>query len=98
MSKTRTAIVEWAARHAPDVTDPELAVSLGMPLRQVQRLTIGISSLPEAGSKLRDYRQVIGRLAEHLYQHTEMTLEEIAEIGQCTRQHLHKCREEARRG
>lgn len=96
MSETDTAIIQWAARHAPDVTDAELAVSLGVPMRTVQTLTCGVQT--ESGSKLREYRRIIGALAEELYSHTGWTLEEVAEVAGCTRQHLHRCRQEAKRG
>lgn len=96
MSETDTAIIQWAARHAPDVTDAEIAVSLGVPMRAVKRASRGIT--PEVPSKAAEHRKTIGLLAMRLYEATGETWEEIAEIAGCTRQHLHRCREEAKRG
>jgi AraC-like DNA-binding protein len=94
--ETTIAIIDWAARHAPDVTEAELAVSLGVSVNFVKRRTAGVD--PEAGSKLRTYREIIGRLANKVYTMSELTLEEVAEEAQCSRQHLDRCRREARRG
>lgn len=96
MSETDTAIIQWAARHAPDVTDAEIAVSLGVPMRTVQTLTSDVPA--ESGSKLREYRRIIGVLTEELSMHTKWNYAEIAEVAGCTRQHLHRCRQEAKRG
>lgn len=96
MTSEQRAIVEWAARHAPDVTHAEVAVSLGVPLRAVNRAVRGIR--PEVESKVNESRRIIGLLALRLYEATGETWEEIAEKVGCSRQHLHKCREEARRG
>jgi hypothetical protein len=95
ITATQRAIIEWAARHAPDVTDAEVAVSLGVPLRAVRRVSNGIQ--PEVPAKAAEHRRTIGLLAARLYEVTGETWEEIAEQAGCTRQHLHKCREEAQR-
>lgn len=97
MSETDTAIIQWAARHAPDVTDAEIAVSLGVSVNAVRATQAGITPEVTAGAKLRDYRVRIGRLADRLYEETRWTLEEVAEVAGCTRQHLQRCRKEAKR-
>lgn len=93
LSDIDLAIILWARRNAPDVTIPEIAVSRHLPVRTVQRVAKGVT--PEVPSKVAEYRRTIGLLAERLYEVTGETWEEIAEQAGCTRQHLHKCREEA---
>jgi hypothetical protein len=96
LSDTDIAIILWARRNAPDVTIPEIAVSRHLPLRAVKRVAKGVTA--EVPSKVAEYRRTIGLLAARLYEATGETWEEIAEQAGCTRQHLHKCREEAQRG
>jgi predicted transcriptional regulator len=88
-------IARHMRRHAPDVTYADIAVSLGVPERDVRAWTRHIK--PEVSSKVTESRRIIGLLASRLYEATGETWEEIAEKAGTSRQHLHKCREEANR-
>lgn len=93
MTAEQRAIVEHMLRFAPDSTHAEIAVSLGVSMRAVKRVAKSVT--PEASSKVHEHRRTIGLLAERLYEATGETWEEIAEKAGVSRQHLHKCREEA---
>lgn len=93
--ETKRAIVVFARRFAPDLTLPELAVHLHEPLRSVRRMARGIT--PEVVHKSREWRDAAGRLAASLYEHTELTREEIAEIAGVSRQHLATVQQEVER-
>jgi predicted transcriptional regulator len=93
---THRLIARHMRRYAPDVTYADIAVSLGVPERDVRAWTRHIK--PEVTSKVTESRRIIGLLALRLYEATSETWEEIAEKVGCSRQHLHKCREEALRG
>lgn len=93
LTEIDTAVILWARRHAPDVTIPEIAVSRHLPLRAVKRVAKDVKA--EVPSKVAEYRRALGVLAGRLYDATDLTWEEIAEEVGVSRQHLHKCREEA---
>lgn len=96
MSETDIAIIQWAARHAPDVTDAEIAVSLGVPLYAVQRVAADVQC--ESASKMREYRRIIGVLAAQLHVNVGWHYSKIAKVAKCSRQHIHRCTTEAKHG
>lgn len=95
------AIIEWAARHAVDVPQEEVAVSLGVRLSEVRRVADGIQR--ESESKTRHWRRATGALANKLraiakQAEIPLNFEDIAAIAGVSRQHLVQCRKEAERG
>jgi hypothetical protein len=92
VTDTQVAIVRYVRRHCPDQGLEELAVNLGVRLRDVQRVARGVR--PEAQSKVRAWRRAVGVLAERLKERG-VSYPRIAELAGISRQHLVTCRREA---
>jgi hypothetical protein len=92
MTAAQIEIVRYVRRHCPDQGLEELAVNLGVRLRDVKRAARGIE--PESESKVRAWRRAVGVLAEKLAEKGEK-FPAIAAMAGISRQHLVTCRREA---
>lgn len=92
MTQTQVEIVRYVRRHCPDQGLEELAVNLGVRLRDVRLVAAGIE--PESESKVRAWRRAVGALADKLAENG-YAYPRIAEFAGISRQHLVTCRREA---
>lgn len=92
MTAAQVEIVRYVRRHCPDQGLEELAVNLGVRLRDVRRVARGIEAQSE--SKVRTWRRAVGALAGKLKEKGE-SYPKIAALAGISRQHLVTCRREA---
>lgn len=85
-------IARHMRRFAPDCTYADIAISLGVSEAQVKEWARGIR--PAVESKVKEWRGVVGVLAERLREHG-LSYPQIAELAGISRQHLVTCRREA---
>jgi predicted transcriptional regulator len=85
-------IAQHMRRFAPDCTYADIAISLGVSEAQVKEWTRGVR--PAVESKVREWRSVVGVLAERLRE-LGLSYPQIAELAGISRQHLVTCRREA---
>ena len=93
MTATQVEIVRYVRRHCPDQGLEELAVNLGVRLRDVKLVAQGIEA--ESASKVRTWRRAVGALAEVLNREHGESYPRIAALAGISRQHLVTCRREA---